>query len=274
VEARSSVIGRTLPTGLRRPARSGRDRSVHAVGSGSVSDTHSTQTPGRQFDDGRLDVVAIGNALVDVLAHATDDDLGRLDLVKGSMDAGRPGPGGHGLRGDGSPVSRCRGARPPTPPSGWPPSGAGSGTSGKVADDELRGDLPARHRRRRRGGGPHREGGPSRPPGRTGHRAVSDPGHRGRRADHGDPPGVASALGPEDLDEESRRPGPGGVPGGVPVGPAAGQDGHAAGHGGGPRGRRAGGPHPVGPLLCERHRGSSSSCSTARSTCCSPTRRR
>jgi sugar/nucleoside kinase (ribokinase family) len=32
-----------------------------------------------------LDVVAIGNALVDVLATATDDDLARLGLVKGTM---------------------------------------------------------------------------------------------------------------------------------------------------------------------------------------------
>ena len=33
----------------------------------------------------RLDVVGIGNALVDVLASATDADLEELDLVKGTM---------------------------------------------------------------------------------------------------------------------------------------------------------------------------------------------
>ncbi len=33
----------------------------------------------------KLDVVAIGNALVDVLASATDNDLDRLGLVKGTM---------------------------------------------------------------------------------------------------------------------------------------------------------------------------------------------
>ncbi len=33
----------------------------------------------------RLDVVAVGNALVDVLASATDEDLVALDLVKGTM---------------------------------------------------------------------------------------------------------------------------------------------------------------------------------------------
>lgn len=36
--------------------------------------------PGRD-----LDVVAVGNAIVDVLAHAADDKLRQLDLVKGSM---------------------------------------------------------------------------------------------------------------------------------------------------------------------------------------------
>jgi sugar/nucleoside kinase (ribokinase family) len=35
--------------------------------------------------DPRLDVVAVGNALVDVLASATDEDLVALDLVKGTM---------------------------------------------------------------------------------------------------------------------------------------------------------------------------------------------
>jgi sugar/nucleoside kinase (ribokinase family) len=33
----------------------------------------------------RFDVVGIGNALVDVIAHSTDDFLARFDLVKGSM---------------------------------------------------------------------------------------------------------------------------------------------------------------------------------------------
>ena len=33
----------------------------------------------------RLDVVAVGNALVDVLASATDEELVALDLVKGTM---------------------------------------------------------------------------------------------------------------------------------------------------------------------------------------------
>ncbi|HEX3981446.1 MAG TPA: PfkB family carbohydrate kinase, partial [Acidimicrobiales bacterium] len=38
------------------------------------------------LNDSRLDVVAVGNALVDVLAHAPEADLDRLGLVKGSME--------------------------------------------------------------------------------------------------------------------------------------------------------------------------------------------
>lgn len=37
------------------------------------------------MSDGLLDVVGIGNALVDVLSHAEDDFLIRQELVKGSM---------------------------------------------------------------------------------------------------------------------------------------------------------------------------------------------
>jgi sugar/nucleoside kinase (ribokinase family) len=40
---------------------------------------------GSRDEAGRLDVVCLGNALVDVLAHTTDDELATLDLVKGSM---------------------------------------------------------------------------------------------------------------------------------------------------------------------------------------------
>jgi sugar/nucleoside kinase (ribokinase family) len=36
-------------------------------------------------EDGVFDVVAVGSALVDVLAHAADDQLARLDLAKGAM---------------------------------------------------------------------------------------------------------------------------------------------------------------------------------------------
>ena len=47
-----------------------------------TSDDAGPTRPG----DGPLDVVCIGNALVDVLAHTADDLLGALGLVKGSME--------------------------------------------------------------------------------------------------------------------------------------------------------------------------------------------
>jgi sugar/nucleoside kinase (ribokinase family) len=59
---------------LSDPAASGATASDRPAPSG-------TQPAG----DIRLDVVAVGNALVDVLASATDDELVALDLVKGTM---------------------------------------------------------------------------------------------------------------------------------------------------------------------------------------------
>ena len=40
----------------------------------------------RESEQTRLDVVTVGNALVDVLAHADEGDLARLKLTKGSME--------------------------------------------------------------------------------------------------------------------------------------------------------------------------------------------
>ncbi len=50
-----------------------------------MSDTGSTANP-LDVNPGELDVVGIGNALVDVLSHATDETLEELGLVKGSMN--------------------------------------------------------------------------------------------------------------------------------------------------------------------------------------------
>ena len=44
-----------------------------------------TSGPSIDVNPGELDVVGIGNALVDVLSHGSDDLLAELDLVKGSM---------------------------------------------------------------------------------------------------------------------------------------------------------------------------------------------
>ena len=48
------------------------------------SDSHA-DPPATDAPVTRLDVVCVGNALVDVLASATDEDLAGLDLVKGTM---------------------------------------------------------------------------------------------------------------------------------------------------------------------------------------------
>ena len=63
---------------------------MHTDSRSSDSSPVSTTGPDRAAtpdagDGPRLDVVAIGNALVDVLASATDADLAALDLVKGTM---------------------------------------------------------------------------------------------------------------------------------------------------------------------------------------------
>jgi sugar/nucleoside kinase (ribokinase family) len=54
-----------------------------------VPSDSASNAPGPQDDAGpagpRLDVVTVGNALVDVLAQARDEDLVELDLIKGTM---------------------------------------------------------------------------------------------------------------------------------------------------------------------------------------------
>jgi len=92
----------------------------------------------RPDDDGngRLDVVTIGNALVDVLSHATEEDLGRLGLVKGSMelvDLGRSATvyGGMG------PAVEVSGGSGANTAVGVAALGGRVGYIGKVADDEF-----------------------------------------------------------------------------------------------------------------------------------------
>jgi sugar/nucleoside kinase (ribokinase family) len=81
-----SVIGATLqPPPGGAIAAPGADADALVLGSGTVSELGGVG-PGSDEGGGRLDVVAVGNALVDVLTHASDDDLGRLGLVKASME--------------------------------------------------------------------------------------------------------------------------------------------------------------------------------------------
>jgi sugar/nucleoside kinase (ribokinase family) len=87
-------------------------------------------------DDRLLDVVTVGNALVDVLAHASDADLGRLELVKGSMelvDLGRSSTV-YGGMGPGIEVSGGSGANTAV---GVAALGGRVGYVGKVADDSF-----------------------------------------------------------------------------------------------------------------------------------------
>ena len=218
--------------------------------------------PGRGADRPpapRLDVVAVGNALVDVLARPPTRTWRRSDLVKGTMvlvDHARSAAiyDHHGAdhRGLGRIGGQHRGRRGrPRRPGRLP---------GRVADDQLGPGLHPRHPLHRGGLRPDAHAG--RCPGEavTGHCLVlvTEDAER-TMATH---LGVASEFGAVDL-----------------------HDGHLAsaqvvylegylweqpsakaamrrGHRGGPRQRRRGGPHRVGPVLRRSTTGpSSSSCS-------------
>ncbi len=168
-----------------------------------------------------FDVVAVGSALVDVLAHATIEDLRRFDMVKGSMalvdlaraasstkpwdrrrslgrlgrqhrrGCGRPGGAGRVPRARWPTTSSGRSSFTTSPPPGW------SWARPRPSSASLR---------------PRR---------RPGHGAMPGARHRGRRADHGDPPGGGLDARPRGPRRGARRPGTGRVPGGLPVGPGA-----------------------------------------------------
>jgi len=98
-----------------------------------VSDTDNRPT---EVDGGPLDVVAVGNALVDVLAHATDDDLGRLGLVKGSMELVDLARSTAVYAGMGAGIEVSGGSAANTA-VGVAALGGRVGYIGKVADDEF-----------------------------------------------------------------------------------------------------------------------------------------
>jgi sugar/nucleoside kinase (ribokinase family) len=83
-----------------------------------------------------LDVVAIGSALVDVLCSATVDDLHRLDMVKGSMtlvDLARAAAVYHDM----GPATEVSGGSAANTAAGVAALGGRVGYLGKVAADEL-----------------------------------------------------------------------------------------------------------------------------------------
>jgi len=154
---------------------------------------------GPQSDDA-LDVVAIGSAIVDVLSHADDGDLERLGLVKGSMalvDLSRAATvyGGMG------PATEMSGGSAANTAVGVAALGGRAGYIGKLADDELGdvflhdiravGVVMGRNERVRADHDAERA---------TGRCLVLVTGEGERTmATH---LGVASTLGPDDLDED------------------------------------------------------------------------
>lgn len=93
-------------------------------------------SPNSDRPAGDLDVVAVGSALVDVLAHASDDDLRHLSLVKGSMalvDLERAAA----IYGSMAPATEISGGSAANTAVGVAALGGRAGYIGKLADDEL-----------------------------------------------------------------------------------------------------------------------------------------
>lgn len=103
-------------------------------------DPHDDDAPPRDAggDDGvgRLDVVAVGNALVDVLSSATDADLDRLGLVKGTM-ALVDGDRSRAIYDAMGPTTEASGGSAANTAAGIASLGGEVGYLGRVADDPL-----------------------------------------------------------------------------------------------------------------------------------------
>jgi sugar/nucleoside kinase (ribokinase family) len=154
------------------------------------------QTPGHPA----LDVVAVGSAIVDVLATASEAELKRLELVKGSMalvDLERAAAvyGGMG------PATEMSGGSAANTAVGVAALGGSAGYIGKLADDELGEvflhDITAAGVVMGRGEPAEADAAADRATGRC-LVLVTEDGER-TMATH---LGVASTLGPDDLDEE------------------------------------------------------------------------
>lgn len=160
-------------------------------------------SPSSDADDGRrLDVAAVGNALVDVLARTTDAEIGRLGLVKGSMALVDLGQSRLVYAAMGSTVEASGGSAANTT-AGVAALGGRAGFIGKVADDPL-GEVFL-----------HDITATGVEMGRTSPAATSDAAGDERATGHclilvsedGERTmathlGVAGTLGPEDLDED------------------------------------------------------------------------
>ena len=83
-----------------------------------------------------LDVVGIGNAIVDVLSHSEDDFLAARGLAKGAMIL-IDEPGADALYADTGPGIECSGGSAANTVSGVAALGGRAGFVGKVKDDQL-----------------------------------------------------------------------------------------------------------------------------------------
>ena len=83
----------------------------------------------------RLDLLALGNAIVDVIAHTDDDFLAARNLHKGSMNSHRRGERARTLRGDGTGDDHFRRFGLRIRSRGAASLGLKTGFIGKVRDD-------------------------------------------------------------------------------------------------------------------------------------------
>ncbi len=93
----------------------------------------------------RLDVLAIGNAIVDVIADANDAFVARAGHAQGLDAADRRGRGDAALRGDGRRRARLSGGSAANTVAGLAALGLKAGFIGQLADDQLGADLHPRH---------------------------------------------------------------------------------------------------------------------------------
>ena len=223
-----------------------------------------------------FDVVAIGSALVDVLARRHHRGPGAVRHGQGVDDARRPGPGGHPLRGHGA-GHRGLGRLGGEHGRGRRRAGGQRGIRGQGGRRRAGRGVPPRHHRGRGGAwaAPARVEPSARPGRRPGHGAMSGVRHRRRGADDGDPPGRGFDAWSRGISTRTSSPGPRSCTSraicgtsGRPRRPCA-----------GPcrwRTRRTRSWPSACPTrsACNGTRASSWSCCTATSMSCSPTRTR
>lgn len=98
--------------------------------------TPASPRPAAERAGGPLDVVGIGSPLVDVLARATDDEIARAGLVKGSMELVDLAQAEGIYRAMGTAIEASGGSAANTM-AGVAALGGSAGFIGKVADDPL-----------------------------------------------------------------------------------------------------------------------------------------